>query len=356
MFLSSFTEKEREIYDLVVKNFLAAFYPPFEYEQTTVGVKLGEERFIAKGKTILSLGWQEVYRKGMEKETEEGEVSQQILPPLNKGEILPVLEIKQTKGETKPPDPFNEGTLLAAMENPAKYLAKEKKDLVKTLGETGGLGTVATRADIIEKLFNTFLIEKKGKEIFITSKGKQLLDLVPADLKSPALTAEWEQKLGKIAQGILNKEKFLLEMRKYAQQVVGEIKESKKNFQHDNRTRSKCPQCGKYLLEVNGKKGKMLICEDRTCGYRKGVAKITNARCPECHKKLELRGQGDGQIFVCKCGYREKLTVFNQRRKKEGNKVDKRDVARYLNQQKKKDEPINTALAEALAKLKLDKE
>ena len=84
------------------------------------------------------------------------------------------------------------------------HLCREKKNLVKTLGETGGLGTVATRADIIEKLFNTFLIEKKGKDIYITSKGKQLLELVPSDLKSPALTAEWEQKLSGIAKGKLN--------------------------------------------------------------------------------------------------------------------------------------------------------
>lgn len=89
------------------------------------------------------------------------------------------------------------------MENPSAFMQGEEKGLVKTLGETGGLGTVATRADIIEKLFNSFLIEKKGQDIFITSKGKQLLQLVPEDLKSPALTAEWEQKLSAIAAGKL---------------------------------------------------------------------------------------------------------------------------------------------------------
>lgn len=81
------------------------------------------------------------------------------------------------------------------MENPVKYLKHKDKDVVKTLGETGGLGTVATRADIIEKLFNSFLMEKKGNEIHITSKGKQLLSLVPSDLKSPELTASWEMRL-----------------------------------------------------------------------------------------------------------------------------------------------------------------
>ncbi len=108
------------------------------------------------------------------------------------------------------------------------------------------------------------------------------------------------------------------------------------------------------MLEVNGKKGKMLVCQDRECGYRKGLAKITNARCPECHKKLELRGEGEAQIFACSCGYREKLSAFNERKKAESGKVSKKDVSKYLkNQNKSNDEPLNSALAEALAKLKL---
>lgn len=355
VFLSALSDKERKIYDLVVKRFLAVLYPPFEFEQTTITAKLGNETFTAKGKIVKALGWKEVYQGESEEYENQEETLEQILPRVNKGDILFISRVSQTKGETKPPALFNEGTLLSAMENPAKYMAGEKKDLIKTLGETGGLGTVATRADIIEKLYNTFLIEKKGKDIFITSKGKQLLELVPEDLKSPALTAQWEQKLGAIAKGTLNQQNFINEMRVYAKNVVNEIKNSREVFKHDNRTRSKCPECGKYLLEVNGKKGKMLICEDRKCGYRKGIAKVTNARCPECRKKLELRGEGEAQIFVCPCGYREKLVAFNERRKNKSSKVSKQDVARYLNQQKKANtDSINTALADALANFKLN--
>ena len=91
--------------------------------------------------------------------------------------------------------------MLSAMENPVKYMETQDKKAAKTLGETGGLGTVATRADIIEKLFHTFLMEKKGNEIHITSKARQLLELVPEDLKKPELTADWEMKLSKIAEG-----------------------------------------------------------------------------------------------------------------------------------------------------------
>lgn len=351
--LGSLNNNERKIYDLVVKRFLAVLYPPFEYEQTNINAKIGNETFIAKGKIVLSQGWKEVYENNVEDDSED-EIKEQILPAINKGDIFKVSSINETRGETKPPAHFNEGTLLLAMENPVKYMENESKELKKTIGETGGIGTVATRADIIEKLFNTFLIEKKGKDVLITSKGKQLLELVPKDLKAPDLTAEWEQKLIKISKGNLNKNNFINEIKEYAKNVVSEIKNSKEKFKHDNITRIKCPECGKYMLEVKGKKGKMLICQDRECGYRKGVSKVTNARCPECHKKLELRGEGEGQIFVCKCGYREKLSAFNQRKKKQNNKISKNEVSKYLKQQKKQsEEPFNNAFAEALAKLKL---
>ncbi len=350
---SDLSDGERKIYDLVAKRFLAVLYPPFEYEQTTITAKIGEEFFTARGKTIIAQGWKEVYENNYEEEEEsEEELVEQVIPQVNKKDILKISEIVQTAGETRPPAPFNEAALLSAMENPAKYMAGEKKQLIKTIGEAGGLGTAATRADIIEKLFNSFLIEKQGKNIYITSKGKQLLELVPRDLKSPALTAQWEQKLSAIARGSLNKNQFVNEMKQYARAVVEEVKNSRETFKHDNLTGNRCPQCNKHLLEVKGKKGKMLVCQDRECGYRKGTAKITNARCPECHKKLEMRGQGEGQIFVCKCGFREKLSAFHRRKKQEGSKVSKKEASQFIKQQKKEDKPVNTALADALAKLK----
>ncbi|GAE94540.1 DNA topoisomerase III [Gracilibacillus boraciitolerans JCM 21714] len=105
------------------------------------------------------------------------------------------------------------------------------------------------------------------------------------------------------------------------------------------------------MLEVNGKKGRMLVCQDRDCGERKPIAKKTNARCPNCHKRMELRGQGDGQTFSCVCGYHEKLSTFQKRKDKQGkNNATKRDVNKYLNKQD--DDFTNTALADALAKLK----
>ncbi|MFU8794653.1 MAG: DNA topoisomerase III [Dethiobacteria bacterium] len=348
--------KEKQIYDLVVKRFLAALYPPFEYEQTTVTAIIGNENFSARGKIVLNQGWKKVYANNFEDDEDTAEderQAEQTLPSLKEGDQIKVLNIKQTRGETSPPPRFDEGSLLAAMENPVKYMAGDDKNLIKSISKSGGLGTVATRADIIEKLFNTFLIEKNGSNIHLTSKGRQLLELVPADLKSPALTGEWEMKLEAISKGELKKEAFVSEMRQYANKVVREIKSSGQEFKHDNLTRTKCPQCDKYLLEVKAKKGKMLVCPDRDCGYRNLTSQITNARCPQCRKKLELHGSGDGRVFICRCGYREKLSAFETRRKKDGSSVSKKDVSNYMKKQKhKSDGLMNTALADALSKLK----
>lgn len=354
--LSDLSDKERKIYDLVVARFLAVLSPPFEYEQTTITAKIDKETLIAKGKRVLSLGWKAVYGSELEEEEAKDEINDQRLPQLEQGDELKVTKLLETEGKTTPPEPFTEGTLLSAMENPAKYMGNSDQTLVRTLGEAGGLGTVATRADIIDKLLNTFVVEKRGKHLFMTSKGRQLLELVPDELKSPELTAQWEQQLSAIATGKLNKDQFIKEIKKYAKDVVQQIKMSEHKFKHDNVTATRCPQCGKPMLEVKGKKGKMLVCQDRECGHRKLLARTTNARCPECQKKLELRGEGEGQIFVCHCGYREKLSSFQQRREKEKqSKASKRDVQQFMKQQKKREEPINTALADALAKLNLKK-
>ncbi|MED3908153.1 DNA topoisomerase III [Peribacillus simplex] len=349
------SDKESKIYDLVVKRFLAVLMPPFEYEQTTITAKMGQETFMAKGKVVLKSGWKEVYDHQFDEEEAKDGLAEQLLPNVQKGDSLTISTVKQTEGETKPPEPFNEGSLLSAMENPARFMAGESKELIKTLGETGGIGTVATRADVIEKLFNSFLIEKRGKGLHVTSKGKQLLQLAPEDLRSPALTAQWEQKLTAIAIGKLPKQAFIGDMRAYAKNIVHEIKNSDQKFKHDNVSGTKCPDCGKLMLEVNSKKGKMLVCQDRECGHKKGVSRVTNARCPQCHKKMEMRGQGEAQTFTCKCGFHEKLSSYNKRRGQNKNqKVSKNEVSNYMKKQNK-EEPINTALADALAKLKFDK-
>ncbi len=350
---SDFNEKEKRIYDLIVKRFMAVLLPPHEYEQMTISATIGDISFTARGKTVIKEGWKEAYSNKYDEE-DESDVKDQRLPRFEIGNVLKTNRVTQTSGQTKAPSRFTEASLLSAMENPAKYMEVQDKKLKATLDSTGGLGTVATRADIIDKLFNSFLVEKKGQQIVITSKGRQLLDLVPDALRSPATTAVWEQKLENIAKGHLKKEVFIDEMKQHTKKITTEIKNSDKKYKHNNISGKICPDCGKPLLEVNGKRGKMLVCQDRECGHRKNISRTTNARCPRCKKKMTLSGEGDGQIFTCICGYREKLTAFEARRKKEGRgKVDKRTVNKYIKNQDK-EEPINNALAEQLKALKLD--
>ncbi|WP_195989235.1 DNA topoisomerase III [Clostridium sp. D53t1_180928_C8] len=339
--LSNLSSEERKIYDLVVKRFLSVLLPPFEYVQTTIEGKVEGERFIAKGKVISSKGWKKLYDK-LDEDSSEDDIKEQVLPNVKKGDKFTVESVSLNKGETKPPARFNEGTLLSAMENPHKYI-NVGKEAAKTLGETGGLGTVATRADIIEKLFNSFVIEKKGKDIIPTSKGRQLIELVPKELKSPLLTAKWESQLDEIAKGKREWNSFVKEMKNYSVALVEDVKGAKSKFVHDNKTGKKCPNCGKYLLEVKGKNGTMNVCQDRECGYRENVARITNARCPECKKKLEVRGQGEGKIYICtgsNCNFREKASVFEKRFDKKG-KVDKRETQRIMKKMQKEAEEFN---------------
>ena len=333
--LVNLSTEERHIYDLVIKRFLSVMMKPYEYEQTSIIMKIDNETFTAKGNIEKQKGWKILYDKMKTDDDEDN----QSLPEINKDEKIKLSNISYVKKQTSPPARFNEATLLSAMENPQKYI-NVGKDAAKTLNETGGLGTVATRADIIEKLFNSFVIEKKGKDIYPTSKGKQLIDLVPKDLKSPLLTAKWEKQLDDIAKGKANNNKYIDDMKKYATNLVNDVKNDNAKFHHDNVTGKKCPNCGKYLLEVKGKNGRMLVCQDRECGYRENLARLTNARCPECHKKLELRGQGEGKIYVCTgetCSFREKASVFEKRFDKNA-KVNKKETAKIMAKMKKEAE------------------
>jgi len=349
VFYDNLTNNEKKIYDMVIKRFLSVLYPPFEYEQNNVKIKIGNEIFIAKGKSIINKGYKEIY--DFDEEDEKSDIKEQNIPQLKKGDKVKIDKINKTSGSTLPPPRFNEATLLSAMENPVKYMHENDKKLMQTLGETGGLGTVATRADIIEKLFNSFMIEKKGNDIYTTSKGRQLLSLAPEELKSPDLTAKWELELIKISKGNVNRNTFIKEIKNYTKTVVNDVKNSDTKFRYDNITSTKCPQCGKLMLEVNGKKGRMLICQDRECGYKKNISIITNARCPKCHKKLELVGEGDGKKFVCSCGYREKYASFQERKKTENNKMDKRSVQKFINNLNK-DNEINNPIKDLLKQIK----
>ncbi|MCL1988688.1 MAG: DNA topoisomerase III [Firmicutes bacterium] len=341
--LADLGDRERKIYDLVIMRFLAVFLQPYEYEQVSLTVKIGGEIFKASGSTVISQGFRTIY-KFDDDDNEESE-SKQTLPSLKNGEKIPIKGIKMTDGKTSPPSYFNEATLLSAMESPAKYV--QNKALAETLKQTGGLGTVATRADIIEKLFDNFMIEKRGKDIFTTSKGRQVINLAPKGLCSPELTGDWEQKLLKISKGNLKRADFIKDIKVYTAEIISEIKASEKIYKHDNLTTTKCPECGKFMLQVKGKKGEMLVCQDRECNSRISLSVDIRSKCPKCHKFLKIVGTGDKRMITCTCGHREKYATFEARKKEEKNSMSKRDVQNFIHEMNKKSDntPNNNPFA-----------
>jgi len=352
--LSALTFDEKRIYDLVVKRFLAVMMEPFEYDRISVTISIGDENFYASGRVIKNDGWKKVYKNDDQTEVEDsGDENDQIIPEIKEGQTLKPLKVNMNKGKTKPPARYTEATLLSAMEHPGKFI--EDDELRSVVDNSGGIGTPATRADIIEKLFSTGYAERRGKEIFPLNKGIQLISLVPEELKSPELTAKWEQRLTSISKGEEKSSKFMSEMKDFTRKLVSNVVISSAQYAHDNVTRVRCPLCDKYMLEVSGKKGKLLVCQDRECGYKQNLSQSSNARCPQCHKRLEVVGEADKRLYVCKCGFKEKFDKYNAELKERKNFTGRKDINTYMKKQTEA-EPFESAFALAWAKVQKEKQ
>lgn len=337
--INDLSPRERHIYQLIAERFLSVLMNPYRYKVQTITIEIGSEIFTAKHELPVELGFKALYESLNEKEALS----------FTAGETINEVKLEETYGETTPPPYFNEGTLLKAMENPSAIFKLDKNQR-STLKETGGIGTVATRADIIEKLYNLNAIEAREGKLRVTNKGRQLLELAPEPLKSPDLTADWEHKLTLIEKGKYDKKQFISEMRQFTIELIDEIKSSEDKFKHDNITSTECPTCGKFMLEIKTRNGKMLVCQDPTCKTKKNVQRKTNARCPNCKKKLTLHGTGKKAMYSCSCGFRETQEAMDKRFKsKNTGKVSKHEMKKYM----KQDEPVNNPFADALKGLKL---
>lgn len=245
--MQSLSNRESKIYMMVAERFLESLMAPHEYEAVRVNVTVGQHIFAFNEKVTRQLGYKAL-------KMNNDNVVKKVA--FQKGEKYHLQSLKVNEHETTPPDYFNEGSLLKAMENPQNYIQLKEKKHANTLRQTGGIGTVATRADIIEKLFNLNAIESRDGKIKVTSKGKQILDLAPQELTSPLLTAEWEEKLLLIEKGRYNSRHFIDEMKAFTQSIVNTIKNSEQKYKHDNLTTTECPTCGKFMIKVKTKMDK----------------------------------------------------------------------------------------------------
>ncbi|MFC5404517.1 DNA topoisomerase III [Cohnella soli] len=333
--LSALSTEERKLYDLIARRFIALFYAPYRYDETSVTLSLNGETFHAKGRVQKDAGWKEVYgtdggsfsdddEDGDEAERRREEKTAQSLPPLQMGQSLPVTRLRLGEHKTKPPGRFTEATLLTQMEK-------------------HGLGTPATRADIIEKLLSTDTIERQQSLLVPTGKGQQLIELAPEELRAPELTAKWELELERISRGKGDPKAFIIGIREMTAKLVSNVKTSGAVYKPHNLTTSKCPECGKPMLETKGKRGKMLVCSDRECGHRKPLeAAVSNKRCPQCRKRMEIHTGKAGKYAQCRpCNVIEMLDD------KAGGRTNRR-AQQQLVQQYAPKESLGSSLGDAL--------
>jgi DNA topoisomerase-3 len=236
-------EAEQKLYDMVARRFIAVFYPPAQFEVTTRITRVEGEAFKTDGKIITDPGWLAVYGKQSAAEGDENVVA--ITP----GETATTDAIEIKENETKPPARYNEATLLSAMEGAGKLLDDE--ELREAMSQRG-LGTPATRAQIIEGLIMDGYIVRQGRDIITTSKGLSLITLLRGigvqALTSPEMTGEWEYKLKQMEQGGIDRPSFMSEIRHFTEEIVekakgyaGDASTVAGNF-HD--LEAKCPKCG----------------------------------------------------------------------------------------------------------------
>lgn len=256
--VSSWRPDEQKIYDLIVKRFLAAFYPDHLYLSTSVVIETlkTKDNFKATGKIVADVGWKILYQS--DKANAESE-DDQSLPEMKKNDSLSISEAKLLTKKTKPPAYYTEATLLQAMETAGKLVDDE--DLRDAMKE-GGLGTPATRAEIIEKLIRIEYMNREKKKLVPTPKGIKLVSLVAPKVKSPELTGSWEKRLADIAKNKDNDVDFMKDIEDFVTKVVVEIKTnnysniiSRKASPRKQRvTYGTCPACGQGKI-IEGKRG-----------------------------------------------------------------------------------------------------
>jgi len=237
------SEAEHKLYDMVVRRFLAVFYPAAEYLQTTRVTQVAEHHFKTEGKVLQTPGWLAVYGRAGGEENEN-------LPPITQGEKVPVREIAAQANQTKPPPRYTEATLLSAMEGAGKLV---EDDELRAAMEAKGLGTPATRAAIIEGLIREDYVHREGRELVPTPKAFSLMFALHmlhiVELGSPELTGEWEHKLKLIEAGKLTREEFMAQINDLVKTVVNTIKHGEIPDVVYAAVPAPCPKCGGAVQE-----------------------------------------------------------------------------------------------------------
>ena len=323
--INSLDTEEANIYTLVLKRFLAVFMDDYEYLTYSIIIGNDKYQFRQTFSETVNMGWKSIYNK------DENIVT--IVNKINNGMSVDSFSISYKESKTTPPERYTEATLLYAMEHAGKYTNNKLEQ--QALEDSSGIGTPATRAEIIERIFSAGYVKLVGKSIHPTDKGMQLIELVPQPLRQVSLTAKQELSLEQISKGKLYKDGFIKDIINFTKELTSEVMNSTNKYQHDNMTAKKCPECGKPLLDLTNKFGKSLACIDKECGYKKTIYKISNLRCPTCHHQLKQVGDKESGFFQCDCGFKEKCESFFNHLKDSKQGMNKKDLRKYIEKQDK---------------------
>jgi DNA topoisomerase-3 len=255
----SLDNNERAIFEMVTKRFVAVFFPPAQYENTTRITRVQGEPFKTEGKIMVAPGWLEVYgREGA------GEKAEENVPPVRQGQLVQTVRVEINTEQTRPPVRYNEGTILSAMEAAGKLVDDEElRDAMKEKG----LGTPATRAAIIETLISAHYLTRQGKELQPTAKAIQTITLLKnavPELTSPELTGEWEFRLREIEHRKLTRDAFMRDIRELTKDIVGKAKHFHPDeYMPDTEPFGRCPKCGSPIVE----RFKSFTCTNEDCDF-----------------------------------------------------------------------------------------
>ena len=269
--VSRMKEDDRRVYDMVARRFLAVFHPEAEFENTRLETTVSEHVFRTRGKVLLVPGWRGVYGETAEaatrpagREDEDDAGREQQLPKLEQGERVDTRRVESTAKETKPPRRYSDASLLAAMETAGKLVDDEE---LREAMKDSGIGTPATRAAIIERLIQVGYVERDGRALVCTDKGRNVVRLLGEHpLTSPSLTGDWEHRLAAIEDGSDSRAKFMGDIAAFAQSTVAELDAKLKGVRIERARLGPCPVCGREIVE-NRKGYSCWAREDPGCGF-----------------------------------------------------------------------------------------
>ncbi len=317
--LALLSENEKKLWRLITLRFLEVIGKDYRYETTTLKVDVEGKIFLSRYTSPIEKGYRSVSESARITSLDDlsRESDNPLLKTIRLGDEVEIVSIKVKKSSTTPPERYTDATLLSAMEHAGRYV--DDVDIKANL--SSGLGTPATRADIIEKLVQNRYVERDGKYFVPTAKGREVVRLAPEELRSPLLTGVWEGRLERISKGKEDPELFIEDIKKMARDLVEDVEHSKLKFEPKFKDTKKCPYCGNDMMKsIDGDGSVHYICQKLSCLYEERIVKKKVATSSTSSKKIISTEGGKIKVVIKKSPekvvtptlYETKVEVVNE--------------------------------------------